>query len=393
MRTRKRKIFKPHRGYRIRRKNENAVKIVGGVLLVAVLVFVGYSAMEPLTEYMNRNRETETVTEELPTETLPSETEASVTETDTATELSELPVNKTVSMGKTVFLDESATESEIMLISAVDRAKTDGAAAVVIPMKTEGGIYRYKTSNKTAATSITDPVRSELTAEDIAKTVTDRGLIPCAYVSVLTDNNRYGDTRTGAYHSPDGMPWIDADPAKGGKPWISPFSDEAALMLCEMCTEIADAGFAQIICDDFVFPEFTERDMEILGEEVGDEQARQKAVMTLIKRMTNSARSAGADVLVRIPVRDVIGETGLMDAEKLSGCSLLVDMGDTSRITKVNGNDLSPLDTAHKTSALYVAYTAHTQGLVSYPMIISSDDNDLIAEALYEVDCDSFYLY
>ena len=388
-------MFKPHKGYRIKRKNENAVKIVGGVLLLAVLVFVGYSAMEPISEYIDRTQQTGTEVTDTSGQITVSETKAADTEPgpDVSETVASLPHSDDIHTGKAVMLADDVTKSEVELISALDRAKNEGATAVIIPMKTEGGIYHYRTSIETVYTSVTDPIRSELTADTIAKAASDRGIAPCAYISVLTDNNRYGDTRVGAYRSPDGSPWIDGDPSKGGKPWISPFERDASVLMCAICTEIADAGFTQIVCDGFVFPEFSDLDVQILGEKVMDEKQRKSAVMDLIQRMTNSARSAGADVLIRIPVRDVIKETGLMDAERLSGCSLLADMGDTSRITKVNGNDLTPLDTAHKTSALYVALAAHTEGLVTYPMFTTSEEDDLIAEALSEIDCHSYYVY
>ena len=42
------RIFRPKRRYRIKKRNDNAIKIISGVAALAVLVFVGYSAADIL---------------------------------------------------------------------------------------------------------------------------------------------------------------------------------------------------------------------------------------------------------------------------------------------------------------------------------------------------------
>ena len=43
------RIFRPKRRYRIKKRNDNAIKIISGVAALAVLVFVGYSAAGPIS--------------------------------------------------------------------------------------------------------------------------------------------------------------------------------------------------------------------------------------------------------------------------------------------------------------------------------------------------------
>ncbi len=398
MRKRKRKIFKPRRNYRIKKKNENALKILVGVFGVALLVFVGYSAVQPISEFIKREK---LVTQQYSTsETEPSVTTALETEAPTEEPVSEAtneilppPPALEIYSGKAVMLAEDVTQNEQMLYAALEKAASEGASSVIIPMKTTGGIYRYKTSSRVVATAVTDPVKSSLTAEQIASAAREKGLAPCAYVSVLTDNNRYGDSRTAAYHSSDGAPWVDGDPSKGGKPWISPFSQEAADFLCEMCAELGDAGFSRIVCDDFVFPEFKERDIQMLGSDVADEAKRNDALARLVKSMTNSARSSGANVLVRLPVREVLKGSGILSSEMFSGCTILIDMGKTAGITKVNGVDISALDTAHRTSAVYNAAIGSIGDIQAYPMFASSAEDNSIEDALAEIDVKAYYVY
>lgn len=55
------RIFRPKRRYRIKKRNDNAIKIISGVAALAVLVFVGYSAAGPISRYLaNRSVQTET---------------------------------------------------------------------------------------------------------------------------------------------------------------------------------------------------------------------------------------------------------------------------------------------------------------------------------------------
>ncbi|MBQ5316153.1 MAG: hypothetical protein J6I96_01225 [Oscillospiraceae bacterium] len=398
----KKKIFRPRRRYRIKKKNENAAKIVISVVALAVLVFVGYSAMGPITEYIERSRnaETEPWTPPSQTDVPPEETPDTPSQTagTTAVEpeqteqtvISAVPRN--VHSGRAIMLEDGASADMQTLSLALDNAAADGCGAVIVPLKTEGGVYRYKSELEAVSMCETSPVRSELTAKEICSAITSRGLVPVAYVSVLTDNNRYGADRIGAYRSSDGKVWVDGNPALGGKPWISPFEESGVTLLCDTMTEIGSAGFSRIICGDFVFPEFEERDLAMLSG-VSSADERSAAVTTLAKRMTNAARGAGSDIMIRATAEEVIRGSELFVPDKLGGCTVVIDCGDASRVKSVAGNDISTLDAAHKTTAVYTEALRHADGLECYPMFRYTVNADRVAEAFSDIGCESCYVY
>ncbi|MBQ5310966.1 MAG: hypothetical protein ILP19_02850 [Oscillospiraceae bacterium] len=394
----KKKIFRPRRRYRIRKKNENGVKIFVSVLAVAVLVFVGYSAMGPISEYIERSHNSETkawtppVTDVTETGTKKPVQTTTAPHTTVPEEIVQPSKRSTVHSGRAFMLDSGATADMQTLSLALDNAAADGCGAVIIQMKTEGGIYRYKTEIEAVALCAQSPVQSELSAEDICGAVTARGLVPVAYISVLTDNNRYGDDRLGAYRSSDGKVWVDGNPALGGKPWISPFEDSAVTILCDTMTELGNAGFSRIICGDFIFPEFEERDLAMIdGVSSGEE--RSAALTGLAKRMTNAARGAGADMMIRVSAADAIRGSELFIPEKLGGCTAVIDCGDASRVKSVSGNDISALDAAHKTTAVYTEAIRHTGELETYPMFMYTVNADPVAAAFSDLGYDSYYVY
>ena len=89
-----RKIFRPKRRYKIRRHNENAIKIITGVAAVAVLVFVGYSAAGPISRYLEE-RANRTETEDWSVEDTP---EAVTDNVFSEAETAPLPTEESVTL-------------------------------------------------------------------------------------------------------------------------------------------------------------------------------------------------------------------------------------------------------------------------------------------------------
>lgn len=433
---RKKKIFKPKRHYKIKRRNENAVKIIAGAAAVAALIFVGYSVAGPIGRYIaSRPDRTETQpwtptdtdvitedtsaqTEELPAVTditqpsasLPAVTEAQTSadalqpaETIVTTAASE----QTAALrdgGAAYYLDPDSMSDADSLDAALNELAASGCNAVIFPVKTEGGIFHYKTELDMVATVIdgNDPIASELSASDIVKAAESRGLRPVALMSVLYDNNRYGDYRDGSYRSEDGDTWLDTSPDKGGKPWLSPFDETAQQYLCDIVTELGEAGFDEIICDDFIFPEFRSSDIDMLGEEVSPYSDRYQALTSLAVMMNNAGNDAGTRVMLRITANSVIrGYSELFYPDELEGCRIMIDYSENNiSRTMVAGNDeviLDDMDMYEKITAVYGEVSSRCGDLPVYPMLdresMSADDFDEAVKALTAMGYDEYYVY
>lgn len=429
---RKRKIFRPKRRYKIKRRNTNAIKVIAGVATVAVLVFVGYSAAGPVSRFLEeRAARTETdawtpegtdtdITDnntDIPDDIAPADTElaqpaqttspASASHTEnTETSESEAPVFKAElrSGGAAYTIETEAMTSLEALSSALDEIKTDGCSGVIFPMKTEGGAFWYNTEIPFVST-VTDgeyPIRSELSAETIANAAIERGLRPIALISVLKDNNRYGDYRDGAYRSQDDSTWLDTSPEKGGKPWLSPFDETAQEYLCDIVKELGAAGFGEIIADDFIFPEFRSSDIELLGDEVAPYSDRYLALTSLASMMTDAGKGSGSQVMLRITANSVIkGYSELFHPQELAGCSIAIDYSeDNIARTMISADEeiiLDDLGEREKVTAVFAEVSSRCGDMDTVPMIerssMSADEfNDAVA-AVTAMGYGKYYVY
>lgn len=433
---RKKKIFKPKRHYKIKRRNENAVKIIAGAAAVAALIFVGYSVAGPIGRYIaSRPDRTETqpwtptdtdiVTDDTAVQTAELPAVTDITQSDISLPVSEEaqtsvaavtePAETTVTTvseqtaalrdgGAAYYLDPDSMSDADSLDAALDELAASGCNAVIFPVKTEGGVFHYKTELDFVATVIdgNDPIQSELSAADIVKAAESRGLRPVALMSVLYDNNRYGDYRDGSYRSEDGDTWLDTSPDKGGKPWLSPFDETAQEYLCDIVTELGEAGFDEIICDDFIFPEFRSSDIDMLGEEVSPYSDRYQALTALAVMMNNAGNDAGTRVMLRITANSVIRRySELFYPDELEGCRIMIDYSENNiSRTMVAGNDeviLDDMDMYDKITAVYGEVSSRCGDLPVYPMLdresMSADDFDEAVKALTAMGYDEYYVY
>ncbi len=433
---RKKKIFKPKRHYKIKRRNENAVKIIAGAAAVAALIFVGYSVAGPIGRYIaSRPDRTETqpwtptdtdiVTDDTAAQTAELPAVTDITQSDISLPVSEEaqtsaaavtePAETTVTTvseqtaalrdgGAAYYLDPDSMSDADSLDEALDELAASGCNAVIFPVKTEGGVFHYRTELDFVATVIdgNDPIQSELSAADIVKAAESRGLRPVALMSVLYDNNRYGDYRDGSYRSEDGDTWLDTSPDKGGKPWLSPFDETAQEYLCDIVTELGEAGFDEIICDDFIFPEFRSSDIDMLGEEVSPYSDRYQALTALAVMMNNAGNDAGTRVMLRITANSVIRRySELFYPDELEGCRIMIDYSENNiSRTMVAGNDeviLDDMDMYDKITAVYGEVSSRCGDLPVYPMLdresMSADDFDEAVKALTAMGYDEYYVY
>ncbi|MCC8042181.1 MAG: hypothetical protein LIO69_01415 [Oscillospiraceae bacterium] len=430
---RNKKIFRPKRRYKIKRKSDSVIKIVVGVFIVGILVLVGYSIADPVSSFIEEranqsdegaaseedsyNADTNTEgagegeqTEAQSAESAASETTVSVSETETdlsaaESETSVGAMNYDVDEGGAAYsLNEEDLLDEAALKEKLANIRSAGYSAVIFPMKTEGGTFYYNTQIPLVAECVEgdDPVVSDITAEQLSELARSAGLRPVASVSVLYDNNRYGDFRWGAYRTTDGTVWLDTSPEKGGKPWLSPFDDTAKEFCCDIVTELAQAGFSEIICYDFIFPEFRTSDIEKLGDEVSVYGDRYQALTQLACLMTEAGKEEGAQVLLKITANSVIKSySELFVPDELQGCTILVDYSeDNMSRTMVSDSSeiiLDEMSTYDRVTAVYEYISDKAGDVDTVPMLdgasMSADEFTEAVRALTVLGYDRYYVY
>lgn len=403
-----RKVYRTN-SYEKKKRLKRALRILLGLIVIAALVFVGYSVGKPILNYLNKENENTDNVEEPWT---PPAVTSEVTETlDTSGDSTEVTVepsetvtssdNKINSSGLTAYmLSEDALSDPSQFSALLDHVKADGYTAVSVTLKAKGGKIYYSTAS-TMAKSDENAVVGNMPIQQIASLIKNSGLKMIAELNILEDNNRYGEYRDGSYHALDGSTWLDTAADKGGKPWLSPFDDDTKELVRYMADEVSAAGFDYITVSGLTFPTFRNSDLNLLGDTVKDAN-RYKALIELANIVQTAANEHNTKAFIRTNAADIIyGRAEIFKPSELSGYTLLIDF-DPAEFTEsvvYNNNEIvfSELDSSGKFKTAFEIIKGQCKTEISViPVITESGSNhadydSLIAEIINE-DFESYFV-
>ena len=403
-----RKVYRTN-SYEKKKRLKRALRILLGLIVIAALVFVGYSVGKPILNYLNKENEntdnveepwtppavTSEVTETL--DTSGDSTEVTVEPSETVTS----PDNKINSSGLTAYmLSEDALSDPSQFSALLDQVKADGYTAVSVTLKAKGGKIYYSTAS-TMAKSDENAVVGNMPIQQIASLIKNSGLKMIAELNILEDNNRYGEYRDGSYHALDGSTWLDTAADKGGKPWLSPFDDDTKELVRYMADEVSAAGFDYITVSGLTFPTFRNSDLNLLGDTVKDAN-RYKALIELANIVQTAANEHNTKTFIRTNAADIIyGRAEIFKPSELSGYTLLIDFDPAEFTDSVvyNNNEIvfSELDSSGKFKTAFEIIKGQCgTDITVIPVITESGSNhadydSLIAEIINE-DFESYFV-
>lgn len=269
------------------------------VLFLSGVVFLGYSVAEPIMNYTKKKGDNSVP--------IVAETSSSESSYDMSSSL-DSSVNFPDAVSSSFYcasLASSDLTSENSLISAVSRLSSNSEIEyVMVPLKVKGGKLNYASKVNNAVLS--GAVQSTLELSKIVEVINDAGYKPVAYLSILNDNI-YPQTYPDAGYRTigDGSRWLDNSLENGGKPWLSPFSDECKSYISSIVSEVTASGFANIVCGDVVFPPFRESDLSILDEKVNDSE-RYLALTSLVNSIYSDSVSAKCPAFLEVSAADLV---------------------------------------------------------------------------------------
>ncbi|MBQ9111637.1 MAG: hypothetical protein IJY06_09790 [Oscillospiraceae bacterium] len=255
---------------------------------IGVLVFVGYSAGGPIVAFLEEQKILTPASSIAETEAEPAQTqEPSDPTAESVTDVPEetsLPAAEEVWMQGYTLMPE-ALFTEDALRQAVARVPEE-TTHVFVPLKDRGGSLYFAAAVQDAG--ISGAVVAAMPLETIRSIIADAGYTPSAVINTLEDTI-YPQAFPKAGYTIAGTDtcWLNAD----GKPMLSPFSPIAKDYLCTLTAEIADAGFAAILCEGLAFPDFSEDDLAQLDPRAGASD-RGTVLAQLLNAMQESAGDA-----------------------------------------------------------------------------------------------------
>lgn len=307
-----RKVYRTN-SYEKKKRLKKLLQIMLTLVVIAGLVFIGYSVGEPIIEYLKSEKQASNEEEQqpwTPAEITEKVTTAVEKEENTAASLSEqaseaISEEIVKSEGLTAFiLPEDVLSNPSQLSILVENAKSDGYNAVSVTLKAKGGKIYYKTKS-TMASLDENAVVGVIPIEQVASIVENSGLKMIGEINILEDNNRYGEYRKGSYHMLDGSTWLDSAASAGGKPWLSPFEEDTKEFVRFLVDEVSAAGFDYIALSGLRFPDFYTSDLNYIGDSVKSAE-RYKALAELVKIAEQTAANYGAKLFVKADASDII---------------------------------------------------------------------------------------
>lgn len=403
-----RKVYRTN-SYEKKKRLKRALHILLGLIVIAALVFVGYSVGKPILNYLNKeNENTDNVEEPWTPPALTTEvTETTNINTDSSNDSIEQDETVTSSdnimnsSGLTAYmLSEDALSDPSQFSALLDQVKADGYTAVSVTLKAKGGKIYYSTASAMAK-SDENAVVGNMPVQQIAYLIKNSGLKMIAELNILEDNNRYGEYRDGSYHALDGSTWLDTAADKGGKPWLSPFDDDTKEMVKFLADEVSAAEFDYIVVSGLTFPSFRNSDLNLLGDSVKDPN-RYKALIELANIVQTAANEHNTKTFIRINAADIIyGRAEIFKPSELSGYTLLIDFDPAEFTDSVvyNNNEIvfSELDSSSKFKTAFEIIKGQSGTEISIiPIITESGSNhadydSLIAEIIGE-DFESYFV-
>lgn len=320
-----RKIYKTkEKNYTGKSASSKLFSLGLSLLFIGGLVFVGYSAAEPIINYTKKKGDNK----------LPSITEYS-TDNNSSAEEELAQTTKTTDENQKNnsaqnYLCASLTTDALTSTSGLKAALSgispfSDVKYIVVPLKVSGGKIFYASKISSAINS--GAVQSTLTLSEICSEIKSAGYSPIAYISMLDDNlipETYPDM--GYKTSDDGSKWLDNSIENGGKPWASPFSDVYVKYVEDISAEIADAGFENAICADVAFPHFRQSDLNYIGDKVKDPE-RYLVLTSLVNTVYSDLLKSKCSTMLEVSAADIItGNADVLQPMVLQVSTVVLDI-------------------------------------------------------------------
>lgn len=378
-----------------RKKGNSVLGIIFMIILLAALVFVGYSVGKPIVEFFSGERNSPTATTEAstePSETTENTTTAATSETTEATTAEPEPVVATGSNICYISYSSDTTDYESYVYSMVDYAYENGYGGVCVELIAEGGTVTYASSNTTVTESGAVIATGISDLSDLVSTIESYGLTAYARISTLSDNIASTYDKTLAYMiTGTDTRWYDDNTANGGKPWISPYSSSATEYIQSLVSEISDAGFVGLIAGEIEFPPFRNSDLRnyFSGTDVASD-SRYETLISFAETVYNSFGSA-KEFSIEVNAEDIISGSCeiLTDTESLCTSVIYVNFNPDNigtRISRADGTEVSfeGLSTAYLFRTVFnlVEESLEGTGVTIIPKITGCEVTDDLLSAI-----------
>ena len=238
-------------------------KVVGIVVLVAVVLVVGWLAAPHVLDWATHTWYTVVRNRDLSASSGPAassvaasseaaaEPAASSEAQPASSEPAAAPANAIIE-GSWGVLDTAAAKDEASLRAAAQQLAQQGAVYAVVTLKDSAGKILYPSQVAAAAGSIEG---ASLDPALIASVLKENSLVPVAKLAAFRDPIAARTDRNMAIgYTGQAYLWLDNKASAGGNPWLNPYSDEAVQFIGDLIGEVQSMGFDHVLLENVQFP-------------------------------------------------------------------------------------------------------------------------------------------
>ncbi len=324
----------------VRRKSlpKKILSIAIVIVIIGGLGFVGYSIAPPLIKFfrgLGKDNDDSSSKVWTPPEVSSSQTDSSKNDSSEP--------DKQTQDTNTLTLKKESLLSEQALKDTLAKAKSSGYLEVAVPLKIQGGELYFKTVNATAVKA--KAVKGTLTASQIVSIIKESGLKPVAQLSILNDNLApRADYQIGYKFENQETMWLDNSPDRGGKPWMSPFSQQAKTYITQLIDELGTAGFTKFITTDYSYPNFLPGDLNYIGAVVKDPNRKNALIAFAQLVKTDVDKYKGQTIIKMSAVDSIAGKSEAFVPASLKGLTISTQIDVATLPPKITLKDNSVID-------------------------------------------------
>ena len=253
--ARRRKIKHYRSGYMSRkRRRMKIVKTLVFILVLAALIFVGYSVAQSISRLNDPNyKPKEPSSSE--SSVLPSEDSSADSSGEPEGSESQPEPQNTASDIRSILLPADSMRSldaAEAFLKTVDKTLYN---SVTVELKNAAGRIFYPSQVELAQRSGALS-ETQIDGKALAELIERYGLRPVARIYALQDDYASHATYSTSYlyQNQPGVTWLDNSADAGGKSWLNPYMEAAGSYLNAIVTEITQSGYKAIVVNGIQYP-------------------------------------------------------------------------------------------------------------------------------------------
>lgn len=300
--ARQRKIKHYRSGFMSRkRKRMKILKTALFILVLAALIFVGYSVAQSISRLNDPNYKPESSSSE--SVSLPSEDNGLSGEnpdgsaSEPADPSSEPEPQNTASDIRSILLpfdSMTSLDAAEAFLQTVDKTLYN---SVTVELKNEAGRIFYPSQVELAQTcgALSE---TQIDQKALAALIEQYGFTPVARIYALQDDyaSHASYSTSYLYENQSSVTWLDNSADAGGKSWLNPYMENAADYLNAIVTEIAESGYKAIVVNGIQYPNTANQRGMGLGPNA-DSMTTQEALEQIYTGMSNAAKAFDVPII------------------------------------------------------------------------------------------------